>query len=300
LNQNSSIEYNTGYTNSYIENNNLSIGYLSGNTLDDSSFISENDVTQTSEISINSISSSSFISNNVVKNQSNIIQNTQSGGSELILNSLDNSFIYNNILNGSTIIQNYLTSFSEILYGNLNNSTIENNSLKYSSIDLLSQCLMDSKNIVKTNFVDSTVNDISENSVVIYDSYSKQVFTNSTGGTRISYYDGSDSLVIGNINDSVVPTLNITGWTAVSSYDVDVYVDITLDGGNSVTERGVVWNTSPYPTVADNVVTEGGTGTGQYTTSLTGLTSGSTIYFRGYAVNSSGTGYTCQDSYDTP
>jgi hypothetical protein len=296
----SGIENNSGFTNSFIEYNNLSLGYVSGNTLDDSSFISENDVTQTSEISINSISSSSFISNNVVKNQSNIIQNTQSGGSELILNSLDNSFIYNNILNGSTIIQNYLTSFSEILYGNLNNSSIENNSLKYSSINLLSQCLMDNKSIVKTNFVDSPVNDISENSVVIYDSYSKQVFTNSTGGTRISYYDGSDSLVIGNINDSVVPTLNITGWTAVSSYDIDVYVDITLDGGNSVTERGVVWNTSPYPTVADNVVTEGGTGTGQYTTSLTGLTSGSTIYFRGYAVNSSGTGYTCQDLYNTP
>ena len=49
-----------------------------------------------------------------------------------------------------------------------------------------------------------------------------------------------------------------------------------------------------------NVVVEGGTGIGSYTTNLTGLTSGSTIYFRGYAVNSSGTGYTCQDSYDTP
>ncbi len=300
LSQNSSIEYNSGFTNSYIEYNNLSLSYLSGNTLDDSSFISENEITQTSEISINTILSSSFISNNIVKNQSNIIDNTQNGGSELRLNDLNNSFIYNNTLSASTINQNYLNSFSEILYGVLNNSTFENNLLKYSSLDLSSICLMDNKNISKTNFVDSNINDISENSVVIYDSYSKQVFTNSTGGTRISYYDGTDTLIIGNINDSVVPTLNITGWTAVSSYDIDVYVNITLDGGNSVTERGVVWDTSPYPTISNNVVVEGGTGIGSYTTNLTGLTSGSTIYFRGYAVNSSGTGYTCQDSYDTP
>jgi hypothetical protein len=172
--------------------------------------------------------------------------------------------------------------------------------LKNTYVDLASSCIIDSKTITSVNFVDSVVDDISENSTVIFDSFSKNVFTNSSGITRISYYDGTDTLIIGGINDSILPTLNITGWTAVSSYNLDVYVDITLDGGNSVTERGSVWGLSPYPTVSDNIVVDAGTGTGSYTSSLTGLTSASTIYFRAYAVNSSGTGYTCQDSYDTP
>ena len=170
---------------------------------------------------------------------------------------------------------------------------------KNSIINLLSSCVISGKSINDTNFYDSSINDISENSTVIYDNYPKNVFTNSTGGTRISYYDSSDTLVIGLLNDSILPTLNISAWTATSFYDIDVTVDITLDGGNSVTERGVVWAISGYPTVNDNIVVDGGTGTGSYTNSLTGLTSGATIYFRGYAVNSSGTGYTCQDTYDT-
>jgi hypothetical protein len=188
---------------------------------------------------------------------------------------------------------------SSIYNGVFNNSNIEYNSLKNTSVNLESSCLIDTKVITKTNFSDSVVDDISENSTVIYDTYPKNVFTNSTGVTRISYYNASDSLIIGDINDSILPTLYISAWTATSLYDIDVTVDITLDGGNSVTERGVVWSLSGYPTVADNIVVDGGTGTGVYTDSLTGLTSGSTIYFRGYAVNSSGTGYTCQDTYLT-
>jgi hypothetical protein len=320
LSQNSTIQYNSGYTNSYIEYNNLFYSKLSGNTLLDSCFVSENRLSNYSEISENYLSNSSFVSNNIIENGSYILTNSIEGGSEVIQNNLSVGYVYQNFVSGTSLSRNSLFNESEIYLNNIVgtnlwknefisesslyngvflNGSFSKNYLKNTVINLLQSCLIDTKDITNTNFVDSTVNDISENSVVIYDTYSKQVFTNSTGGTRVSYYDGSDSLIIGNINDSIVPTLNITGWTAVSSYNVDVYVDITLDGGNSVTERGVVWNTSPYPTISNNVVVEGGTGIGSYTTSLTGLTSGSTIYFRGYAVNSSGTGYTCQDSYNT-
>lgn len=320
LSQNSTIQYNTGHTNSYIEYNNIFYSKLSGNTLLDSCFISENRLSNYSEISENYLSNSSFVSNNIIENGSYILTNSIEGGSEVIQNNLSVGYVYQNFVSGTSLSRNLLFNESEIYLNNLVgtnlwknefisesslyngvflNGSFGKNYLKNTVINLLQSCLIDTKDITNTNFVDSTVNDISENSVVIYDTYSKQVFTNSTGGTRVSYYDGGDTLIIGNINDSVVPTLNITGWTAVSAYNIDVYVNITLDGGNSVTERGVVWNTSPYPTISNNVVVEGGTGIGSYITNLTGLTSGSTIYFRGYAVNSSGTGYTCQDSYNT-
>jgi hypothetical protein len=91
----------------------------------------------------------------------------------------------------------------------------------------------------------------------------------------------------------------ISSWTPTGQYSINVTVNVTSDGGDSVTQRGVVWATNKYPTISDNILVDGGTGTGVYTESLTGLTSDSIIYFRGYAVNVNGTGYTCQDSYST-
>ena len=318
--QNSQILLNSGYTNSYIQTNKLFYSFVSGNNLNDSCFIQENILTNYSEITSNNLINSSFISNNEINNESYILDNQILLGSEFIQNYLNSSYIYDNVSSASTISRNSCNVLSEIYLNNLTSSNIwknkidiessvyngnfvsssfSYNSLKNTTIDLLSSCLIDTKVITKTNFSDSVVDDISENSTVIYDTYSKNVFTNSTGVTRISYYNASDSLIIGDINDSILPTLYISAWTATSLYDIDVTVDITLDGGNSVTERGVVWSLSGYPTVSDNIVVDGGTGTGVYTDSLTGLTSGSTIYFRGYAVNSSGTGYTCQDTYLT-
>lgn len=322
LEQNSSIQSNTGLTNSNISQNNLFYGSISQNNFDNNCAIRENEITNFSEVSINFLSDSCDIQNNIINNGGYILSNNLVNVSEIQNNNLNISFVWENTLSGSTISVNDLNSYSEIhsnilsgskiwknnlsiesfiFNGNLTNSSeVSYNSSKNTIINLESSCLLDSKSITKNNFVDSIVDDISENSIVIYDLYSKNIFTNSTGGTRISYYDGSDSLIIGNINDSILPTLNITGWTAVSSYNIDVYINITLDGGNSVTERGSVWSLSPYPTISDNIVIEGGTGIGAYTSNLTGLTPSSTIYFRGYAVNSSGTGYTCQNSYNTP
>ncbi len=77
---------------------------------------------------------------------------------------------------------------------------------------------------------------------------------------------------------------NITATTATGGGN------ITSDGGALVTARGVCWSTSPNPTTA-NAWTNNGTGTGPFTSSLTGLTPGMTYHLRAYATNSAGTGY---------
>lgn len=79
---------------------------------------------------------------------------------------------------------------------------------------------------------------------------------------------------------------NVTQNTATSGGQV------TDDGGYTVTARGVCWNTLPYPTIADNKTTNG-TGTGYYTSTVTGidLTSSNTYYVRAYATNKNGTTY---------
>jgi len=67
--------------------------------------------------------------------------------------------------------------------------------------------------------------------------------------------------------------------------------NLTASGGAGVTERGIVWSLVTDPTTADNKVAEGGTALGVYTDAITGLPIHTIIYFRGYATNAVGTGY---------
>jgi photosystem II stability/assembly factor-like uncharacterized protein len=52
----------------------------------------------------------------------------------------------------------------------------------------------------------------------------------------------------------------------------------------------VCWNTTGSPTISDSKTTDG-TGTGAFTSSVTGLTKGVTYYYRAYATNAYGTSY---------
>ncbi len=74
--------------------------------------------------------------------------------------------------------------------------------------------------------------------------------------------------------------------------------NVSGDGGAPVSARGVCWSTLPDPTVADDHTTDG-SGTGNFTSQVTGLTTGTTYYIRAYAVNSLGTGYGNTVSFTT-
>jgi uncharacterized protein (TIGR02145 family) len=73
---------------------------------------------------------------------------------------------------------------------------------------------------------------------------------------------------------------------------------VTSDGGTSVVSRGVCWGTSSNPTI-ENKITTDGTGTGQFASSITGLSIGKTYYLRAYATNSKGTEYGSEVSFTT-
>lgn len=86
---------------------------------------------------------------------------------------------------------------------------------------------------------------------------------------------------------------SITGTTATSGGS------ISSDGGASVTARGVVWGTSTSPTVALSTKTSDNTGTGSFTSSITGLSLNTTYYIRAYATNSIGTEYGSEYTFTT-
>src|SRR5512133_2282313 len=64
--------------------------------------------------------------------------------------------------------------------------------------------------------------------------------------------------------------------------------NVTADPGSLPTERGVCWSTDPKPDVTDQK-TSGGTGIGEFSYLMTGLTPKTTYYARAYAVNKAGT-----------
>ena len=74
--------------------------------------------------------------------------------------------------------------------------------------------------------------------------------------------------------------------------------NVTADGGASFTARGVAYGTVQNPTTA-NSTTSDGTGTGVFTSTLSGLTASTLYYVRAYATNDVGTAYGSQVSFTT-
>ena len=78
---------------------------------------------------------------------------------------------------------------------------------------------------------------------------------------------------------------NITSASATATGDVD------LAGVEDITERGFAWATTEKPAVTNNKATAAGTGRGNFTAALTGLTAGELYYVRAYVVNGGQTYY---------
>ncbi|MDH5633530.1 MAG: hypothetical protein OEZ10_11115 [Gammaproteobacteria bacterium] len=116
-----------------------------------------------------------------------------------------------------------------------------------------------------------------------------------TGQTGINYRQtapgtSSQSTTAG------LPTVTAPTFASVTDTSATLGGNVTSNGGSVITNRGVEWGTSPggpYP----NSVPEGGTTTGIFTVGVTGLPTGATIYFRAWASNSSGTGYSAESSF---
>jgi hypothetical protein len=91
---------------------------------------------------------------------------------------------------------------------------------------------------------------------------------------------------------TTVPTTSITATTALSGGDVSTGV------GPAINARGVCWGTAHNPDVTGNHTTNG-SGSGTFTSPITGLTANTTYYVRAYAINSVGTGYGNEISFTT-
>ena len=95
-----------------------------------------------------------------------------------------------------------------------------------------------------------------------------------------------------------IPSVSTTVVSSITQTTATSGGNVTDDGGHAVTERGICWSTTPYPTTTDNK-TINGSGTGSFTGNLTGLTANTLYYVRAYATNGVATVYGDQVSFTT-
>ena len=99
-------------------------------------------------------------------------------------------------------------------------------------------------------------------------------------------------------DDGTLPTVTTNTITNITQTAATGGGNVTNTGGSTVTARGVCWSTSHNPTISGNH-TINGTGTGSFTSSITGLTSNTTYFVRAYATNGSGTAYGSEECFTT-
>ena len=97
---------------------------------------------------------------------------------------------------------------------------------------------------------------------------------------------------------AIRPTITSSSIASITGSSAIGGGNITSNGGAAVTQRGVCWSTSPNPTTLDNISIDG-TGSGSFTSNLTGLTANTTYYVRAYAINSAGTAYGNEQAFVT-
>jgi uncharacterized protein (TIGR02145 family) len=88
------------------------------------------------------------------------------------------------------------------------------------------------------------------------------------------------------------PTVSVTATpTSITTTTAIGGGTISSTGGATITTSGLVWGANANPEITLPTKTTNGTTSGTFTSSITGLTQGTTYYVRAYATNSIGTAY---------
>ncbi|MBQ2573840.1 MAG: hypothetical protein II575_06425, partial [Bacteroidales bacterium] len=87
---------------------------------------------------------------------------------------------------------------------------------------------------------------------------------------------------------SSMPTVQTNNASSITTTGATLRGNVTADGGATVTARGFVYGTSASD-LSQNV--QCGNGTGSFSKAITGLSWGTTYYYKAYATNTAGTAY---------
>ena len=113
-------------------------------------------------------------------------------------------------------------------------------------------------------------------------------------------YAGNNESNSGNaqITPKTLASVVTTVPSSITSNSAIVGGEISVDGGATVTERGICYGIEPNP-ATDNNKSVIGNGIGSFSTKITGLIANTTYFVRAYAINSQGTAYGLQSTFTT-
>jgi uncharacterized protein (TIGR02145 family) len=106
---------------------------------------------------------------------------------------------------------------------------------------------------------------------------------------------GEETFFTTQINMPVVTTSGVSDLTSTSA---KVGGNVTSDGGFEVTARGIFWGTAPEPRLTGSKVVIG-SGSGEFSTAITGLNRENMYYVVAFATNIKGTSYGNEMSFST-
>ena len=121
-----------------------------------------------------------------------------------------------------------------------------------------------------------------------------------SGDINRSYFDkrvgNSVRCIEGQV--AILPTVSTDTPNSISQSGATVGGNVASDGGAAVTDMGIYYGTSSNPETTGTKL-QIGSGTGTFSTSLTGLTANTTYYIQAYATNSVGTVYGNEQNFTT-
>ena len=113
---------------------------------------------------------------------------------------------------------------------------------------------------------------------------------NQTGGNTGLVLSGS-----GLFGLSTVTTVSATNILAITA---TLGGSAVIDGGQTITDKGIVYGASANPTTSNNKVSMG-TGTAAFSQTVSGLSPSTTYHYRAYSINASGTSYGADQTFTT-
>lgn len=96
-----------------------------------------------------------------------------------------------------------------------------------------------------------------------------------------------------------LPSVNTTAVSSVTMTSAISGGNVTYAGTSAISARGVCWSTTANPDLTDDFTIDG-SGTGLFSSILSGLSSSTTYHVRAYATNGSGTSYGNDVQFTTP
>ncbi|MEJ7693627.1 hypothetical protein [Daejeonella sp.] len=103
----------------------------------------------------------------------------------------------------------------------------------------------------------------------------------------------------GNNSISKVPTLITSSPTEVAITFATISANVTNVAGSAIIEKGIVWSTTPKPTIDLNSRTNENSTSNNFTSSIKDLKSNTKYYVRSYAKNNAGIGYGNEITFTT-